>query len=85
MRRLVKMEDKLQKPHFKNSNLLIGQELWQAYCQTLLVILIKEFIKLFHKKYFFEVDVQYLHKLHELLYDLPPLPEKMKIQKFKNL
>ena len=24
LRRLVKMEDKLQKPHFKNSNLLIG-------------------------------------------------------------
>ena len=46
MRRLVKMEDKLQKSHFKNSNLLIGQELWQAYCQTLLVILLKEFIKL---------------------------------------
>ena len=33
------------------------------------------------KKYFQEVDVQYLKKMHELHNDLPFLPERMKIEK----
>ena len=35
--------------------------------------------------YFLEVDVQYLEKLHNLHNDLPFLPERMKIEKVKNL
>ena len=31
------------------------------------------------KQIFFQVDVQYLKKLHELHNDLPYLPERMKI------
>ena len=31
--------------------------------------------------YFFEVDVQYLEKLHERHNDLPFLPKRMKIEK----
>ena len=37
------------------------------------------------KKYFLEVDVQYLEKLHELHNDLPFLPERMKIEKAEKL
>ena len=33
------------------------------------------------KGYFFEVDIQYLANLHNLLNDLPFLPERMKIEK----
>ena len=33
------------------------------------------------KKYFQEVDVQYLKKMHELHNDVPFLPERMKIEK----
>ena len=47
----------------------------------------------FHKKhdeesdegYFFEVDVQYLEKLHERHKDLPFLPERMKTEEVQNL
>ena len=35
--------------------------------------------------YFLEVDVQYIKKLHELHNDLPFLPERMKIEKFKKV
>ena len=35
--------------------------------------------------YFFEIDVQYLEKLHELHDDLPFLSERMKIEKVKKL
>ena len=35
--------------------------------------------------YFFEVDVQYPEKLHELHNDLPFLPERMKIEKVEKL
>ena len=35
--------------------------------------------------YFFEVDVQYIQKLHELYNDLPFLPERMKIAKVERL
>ena len=38
-----------------------------------------------HEGYFFEVDVQYLEKLHELHNDLPFLPERMKIEKVEKL
>ena len=37
------------------------------------------------KDSFFEVDVQYLEKLHELHNDLPFLPERMKIEKVEKL
>ena len=41
------MEKKLQNPYLTNYNLLmIVQDLWQAYYQVLLIILLKEFIKL---------------------------------------
>ena len=36
----------LQKQYLTNSNLLIVQDLWQIYFQILLIILLKEFIKL---------------------------------------
>ena len=35
--------------------------------------------------YFLEVDVQFPQKLHEFYNDLPCLPERMKIEKLKNL
>ena len=37
------------------------------------------------KIYFLEVDVQYLEKLHELHNDLPFLPERLQIEKVKEL
>ena len=49
----------------------------------------EDFIKNYNEEsddgYFFEVDVQYLEKLHELHNDLPFLPERMKIEKVKKL
>ena len=49
----------------------------------------EDFIKNYNEEsdegYFFEVDVQYLEKLHELHNDLPILPERMKIEKFEKL
>ena len=45
----------------------------------------EDFIKSYNEEndegYFLEVDVQYFKKLHELLNDLPFLPERMKIEK----
>ena len=35
--------------------------------------------------YFFEVDVQYSEKIHDLPNDLTYLPERMKIENVKNL
>ena len=40
------MEEKLQKLYFTDNNLLISQDLWQAHYQILLIISLKEFIKL---------------------------------------
>ena len=40
------MEKKSQKSYLTNCNLLIAQDLWQARCQILLIILLKEFKKL---------------------------------------
>ena len=40
------MEEKLQKLHLKNYNLLIAQDLWQDHYQILSIILLKEFMKL---------------------------------------
>ena len=42
---LIKMENKLQKPFLTNYNLLIAQDLCQAYYQILLIILLNDFIK----------------------------------------
>ena len=39
------MEKKSQKQNPKDYNLLIVQDLWQAYYQILFVILLREFIK----------------------------------------
>ena len=49
----------------------------------------EDFIKNYNEEsdegYFFEVDVQYPEKLHNLLNDLPFLPERMEIEKVKKL
>lgn len=37
------------------------------------------------EEYFLEVDVQYLENLHNFHNDLPLLPEKMELEKTKNL
>ena len=46
VKRIGKMEKKLQKPYLTNYNLLIAQELWQDHYQILIITLPKEFIKL---------------------------------------
>ena len=38
-----------------------------------------------YERYFLEVDVQYIEKLHDLDNDLPFLPEKIKIGKVEGL
>ena len=40
------MEKKLQNSHLTDYNLLIAQDLWQAYYQILSIILLKEFMEL---------------------------------------
>ena len=49
----------------------------------------KDFIKNYNEdsdeEYFLEVDVQYLAKVHEFHNDLRLSPEKMKIEKVKNV
>ena len=49
----------------------------------------EDFIKKYNEEsddgYFFEVDVQYPKKLHELHNDLPFLPERMKLKKVAKL
>ena len=49
----------------------------------------EDFIKNYNEEkdegYFQEVDVRYLEKSHELLNDLPFLPERMKIEKVEKL
>ena len=49
----------------------------------------EHFIKNYNEEsdegHLFEVDVQYLEKLHELQNDLPFVPERMKIEKSKKL
>ena len=47
--------------------------------------LIKSYNKESDEGHFCKVDVQYPEKLHELYNDLPFLPERMKIDKFKKL
>ena len=37
------------------------------------------------ERYFLQIDVQYLEKFYELHNDLPFLPERIKIEKVKNL
>ena len=43
---ILKKEKKLQKPYPIDYNSLKVQDLWQAYYQILLIILLKEFVKL---------------------------------------
>ena len=43
---LIKIEKKLQKLYLRDCSLLTTQDLWQAHYQILLIILLKEFIKL---------------------------------------
>ena len=49
----------------------------------------EDFTKTYNEKsddgYFFEVDVQYLQKVHKLYNDLPFLPERMKLKTLKSL
>ena len=49
----------------------------------------EDFLKNYNEEsnegYFLKVDVQYPEKLHELHYDLPFLPERMKIEKSEKL
>ena len=49
----------------------------------------EDFIKNYNEEsdegYFFDVDVQYLEKLHEIHNDLQILPERMRIEKVKKL
>ena len=40
------MEKKLQRIYLKNYNLLIAQDSWETHCEILLIIFLKEFIKL---------------------------------------
>ena len=40
------MEKNLRKPYLINSNLLRGQDLWQAHYQMLLIIFLRELITL---------------------------------------
>ena len=48
-----------------------------------------DFIKNYKKEsdegYFFEVDLHFLEKLHELRNDLPFLPERMKTEKVQKM
>ena len=46
---------------------------------------IKNYNEESHERYFLEVDLQYLDKLHELYNVLPFLPEKIKIEKVEKL
>ena len=49
----------------------------------------EDFIKKYNEenneRYFLKVDVQYFEKLHGIHYDLPLLPERMKIEKVEKL
>ena len=46
LQELLKMGKKSQKPYLTDYNLLIVQDLWQAHYQVLLIILLKEFLRL---------------------------------------
>ena len=46
LKELVKLEKKLQKLYLTNYNLLIAQDLCQAHCKILLIILLGELVKL---------------------------------------
>ena len=41
VKKLIKMEKKLQKTYLKNYNLLIAQDLWQVHYQILFIIVLK--------------------------------------------
>ena len=43
---MIKTDKKSQKLYLTDYNLLIAQDLWQVHYQILLIILLKEFIKL---------------------------------------
>ena len=62
---------------------------WIDNNETVGPVINEEFIKNYNendnKGYIFEVDVKYPKRLHKLYSDLPFLPERMKINKCKDL
>ena len=52
---------------------------------NLIKIFVKNYIEESDERYFLEVDIQYLEKLHKRHNNLPFLPEKMKIEKSEEL
>ena len=52
---------------------------------NLVKIFVKNYIEESDERYFLEVDIQYLEKLHKRHNNLPFLPERMKIEKAEKL
>ena len=52
---------------------------------NLIKIFVKNYIEESDERYFLEVDIQYLEKLHKRHNNLPFLPERMKIEKAEKL
>ena len=46
VKKIDKNKEKMKKPYLTNSNLLIAQYLWQVHYKILLIILLREFVKL---------------------------------------
>ena len=68
-----------------SQTLLVNNFEWIKDTSQFNISFIKSYNKEIDQGYFLEVDCQYLEKLLELLNDLPPLPERMKIEKVGKL